>query len=300
MEGVVWGAVAGVAFGFFQATTRRANRGIDPYVATFTVLFVSFVTLAAVAVVVEQPSRLLQAPVSALVSFALAGMANFFFGWTFMVLAQQRIGAARTAVVAATAPLFGTALAFFTIGERTHPVALLGVVFVVLGVALLAGSTGGATPGVVGGSRTGVVFGLLTAIAWGASAVLARHGLDQVPTPLSGITVGMGASAAAYGIGLVIRRMRRREVPPTVGRDALLALTVAGLLVAIGIGTQWIAFGLAPLAIVLALNQLAVPVVLLAAPVIVGATGERMTKWSMLGTAITVGGTLQIIAAQAM
>ena len=299
MEGVIWGAVAGVAFGFFQVTTRRANRGVDPYVATFTVLFVSFLTLAAVAVVVEQPSRLLQAPMSALVSFALAGMANFFFGWTFMVLSQQRIGAARTAVVAATAPLFGTGLAFFTIGERTHPVALLGVVLVVIGVALLAGSTGGATP-VLGASRAGVVFGLLTAISWGASAVLARHGLDQVPTPLSGITVGMGASTAAYGIALVVRRVRRSEAPPSVGRGVLLTLTVAGLFVAIGIGTQWIAFGLAPLAIVLALNQLAVPVVLIVAPVIVGATGERMTKWSMIGTAITLGGTLLIIAAQAM
>ena len=298
MEGVVWGAVAGIAFGFFQVTTRRANRGVDPFVATFTVLAVSFVTLAVVAVVLEQPTRLVRAPASALLSFALAGMANFFFGWTFMVLGQQRIGAARTAVVAATAPLFGTALAFFAIGERIQPLALLGVVLVVVGVGVLSGSTAGTAPDAVS-PTTGLAFGLLTAISWGASAVFARHGLDQVPTPLSGITVGMGASAAAYGIGLAIRRVRRRNAPAELGRSALLTLILAGLFVATGIGTQWIAFGLAPLAIVLALNQLAVPVVLLVAPVIVGSTGERMTRWSLLGASATLGGTLLIIAARA-
>jgi drug/metabolite transporter (DMT)-like permease len=246
----------------------------------------------------EQPSRLVRAPASALVSFALAGMANFFFGWTFLVLAQQRMGAGRTAVVAATAPLFGTVLAFFTIGEHVEPVAMFGVVLVVVGVGMLAGSTAGATPGVVSGA-SGIAFGLLTAISWGASAVLARHGLDQVPTPLSGITVGMGASAAAYGIGLAVRRTRRRETPAALDRTVLLTLSLAGLFVAIGIGTQWIAFGLAPLAVVLALNQLAVPVVLMVAPAIVGSTGERMTMWSMVGAAATVGGTLLIIATRA-
>lgn len=296
MEGVVWGSIAGVAFGLFQAITRRANREADPFLATFTLILTSLVVVATFAVLIEEPSRLLEAPVSALISFALAGVANFFLGWTFLSLAQQRIGASRTSVVAGTAPLFGTALGFVVIGETVHPIALLGVILVVVGVGVLASTKSTPLPGA--STWAGLTFSLLTAIVWGATAVFARHGLDQVAMPLSGVSVGIAASAVMYGIGLVVRRVQQQQRATALPRETIVLLVVAGLFVATAIGTQWIALGLAPIAIVLALNQLAVPVVLFVAPVIVGTRGERLTKQARIGTVIVVAGTLLIIAAR--
>ena len=290
-----------MAFGLFQVTARKANHGVDPYVATFTIIMVSLSVLASFAFTFEEPGRLLDAPISAVLSFALAGVANFFSGWTCLALAQQRIGAGRTSVVAGTAPLFGTAIAFLALGESVAPVALVGVVLVVVGIGMLAsGRTGADQAGAVSGPRKlwGLTFALLTALSWGASAVLARHGLAQVAVPLSGVSVGLSASAVLYAAILLVRRLRRTGAAPRLARRSVALLGLAGVLVATGIGTQWIAIGLAPVAIVLALNQLSVPVVLAVAPVVIGTPGERLTRQGLLGAALAVVGSLLLIAAR--
>lgn len=298
MEGIALGAVGGLAFGLFQATNRRANRGVDPYLATFTVIVVSLAALVVIAGLVEQPTRLLQAAPSVVAMFALAGIGHFFIGWTLLALAQQRIGASRTGVITGAAPLFGTAIAFLFIGESVRPVALFGVLLVVAGVALLA-SNSGRQAGVEGPSAgTGWLFAGFTALAWGASPTLVRHALTEVPMPLSGVAVGMAAAATAYGFALLVRRARRGDVAP-LSRGTVATLVVAGALVATGIGTQWLALDRAPVAIVLAMNQLAVPVVLVAAPLIVGTTSERLTWLSTAGAALAVAGTVVIIASRA-
>lgn len=299
MEGVAWGAAAGLAFGLFQATNRRANRDVDPFVGTFTIILTSLVVLVALAIIVERPSLLLAAPPSVLLAFAAAGMCNFFLGWTFLALAQRRVGASRTSVVAGTAPLFGTAMAFLLIGESVHPFGLVGVALVVVGVALLAGRTRAGDASPMPRANTGLLFAGLTAASWGASAVLARFALDQVPAPFSGLSLGMTASALAYGLVLAIRRARRTDAAPApLSLPDVGLLAVAGVLVATGIGTQWIALGLAPVAIVLALNQLSVPVVLLVAPFVVGTSAERLTRSSIIGAALTVAGTVIIIVSR--
>lgn len=298
MEGVALGVVGGFAFGLFQATNRRANRDADPYLATFTVIVVSLVLLAMIAAVFEEPTRLLRSDARVVAMFAAAGLGHFFVGWTLLSLAQQRIGASRTGVVTGAAPLFGTAIAFVFIGESVRPVALLGVLLVVAGVALLASNSGRQTATSDAGVRTGWIFAGLTALAWGASPTLIRHALTKVPMPLSGVMVGMAAAATAYGAALLVRRTRRRDIEPLSGRS-IATLVIAGALVATGIGTQWLALDLAPVAIVLALNQLAVPVVLVAAPLIVGMTAERLTWLSVVGAALTVAGTVVIIVSRA-
>lgn len=298
MEGVLLGAVGGLAFGLFQATNRRANRGVDPYLATFTVIVVSLVVLAAIAAVREDPTRLLRADARIVAMFAVAGLGHFFVGWTLLALAQQRIGASRTGVITGAAPLFGTAVAFVFIGETVRPAALLGVLLVVAGVALLASSSSRQSAPGAPTAGTGWIFAGLTALTWGVSPTLVRHALTEVPMPLSGVMVGMAAAATAYGIALLVRRTRRRDVAP-LSRRTVATLGVAGALVATGIGTQWLALDLAPVAIVLAMNQLAVPVVLVAAPLIVGTTSERLTWLSMVGAALTVAGTVLIIVSRA-
>lgn len=302
MEGVMWGAIAGIAFGLFQVTNRRANQEVDAFLSTFIVILVSLGVVAVLAFVAEDPMRLVSMRPAVLIAFASAGIMNFLLGWTFLALAQQRAGAARTSVIAGTSPLFGTALAFVAIGESVSPVAMTGVVLVVLGAALLASGQNASAAASASGAGWGLFFALMTALTWGASAVLARYGLNEVAMPLSGVTLGLAGSAVLYGVALSVRGGGRGNAlagsGPLLPHSARGALLVTGVLVGIALSTQWIAFSLAPTAIVMALNQLAVPVVLVVSPWIVGVTGERLTPRGVVGTALVLAGTLLIIIAR--
>ena len=183
-------------------------------------------------------------------NFAAAGLIHFFVGWTFLTLEQQRLGAARTGGMVGTAPLFGTALAALVLGELIRPLGLVGVVLVVAGVALLSLGRSPLIPG-EGLSPWGVTFGLGAAVCWGTSPIFIRWGLEGLPYPLVGVTVGLMATALAYGTVLGILRPGR--MIPAANRRILV---LAGSVVAVAIAALWMALSLAPVAVVLALAQL--------------------------------------------
>jgi drug/metabolite transporter (DMT)-like permease len=293
MRGVLWAALAGVSFGLFQAVNRRVSRELDNYVATFILLVLSVVALGAAALLTQDLDLLWDAPPSALGWFALAGFFHFFLGWTLLGLSQRTVGAARTGVLIGTTPLWGTAIAFVVLREFVRPTALAGVALVVTGIFLLSLARGSGPTDAAPGSGLDLSYGLLTAVCWGLSPVFVRFGLEQVPAPLIGVTVGMAASAAAYG-GALLRRGHRAAV----ARSAWGGLAIAGALVALGIGSLWTALDLAPVAIVLALNQLAVLTVILTSPLIVGGAAEKLTWRTGAGGFLVLAGTLLIIFAR--
>ena len=51
-----------------------------------------------------------------------------------------------------------------------------------------------------------VVWGLGVALCFSISPIFIRHGLELLPSPLLGVTIGMGFSALGYGILLLLRR----------------------------------------------------------------------------------------------
>lgn len=297
MRGVVWAAVGGVAFGLFQATYRRGGTSVDAYVGTFVVMAAATVTLGLVTIATEGIGRFMAASPAGIGWFALAGGVHFLLGWTFLGLAQRRAGASRTGVLAGTTPLFGTALAFLALGETVRPLALAGVALVVSGIMVLTSPVRrGDMPRGGGAVLSGVAFGLLTAACWGTSPLFIRLGLQRVPSPLVGVTFGIAAAATAYALALAVRGAPRSGRP---GPAALRWLLGAGLLVSIGIAGQWIALDLAPVAVVLALNQLAVPVVVLVSPVLLADQGEGLTPRTAAGGVFVLAGTLLIITARA-
>lgn len=138
MTGVLWAVVSGVGFGLFQTLNRRAGRGIDVYWATFILLLVSAIVLAAASMATEDLELLRTAPLSALVSFGLAGFIHFFVGWTLLSVSQRWVGAARTGALVGATPLFATAIAALTLGEILSLPTLLGVALMVTGVYLVS------------------------------------------------------------------------------------------------------------------------------------------------------------------
>ena len=134
------------------------------------------------------------------------------------------------------------------------------------------------------------LFGLGTAVCFASSAIFIRAGLADLPSPLLGVTVGMVVTASAYGIILFFRRGQTRLGP--ISRDAMFFQLTAAVLIGLSTWARWIALDMAPIAVVLALGRLNVPVVILLTPLLVGYQQERVTARVWLGAALIIIGTL--------
>jgi uncharacterized membrane protein len=134
------------------------------------------------------------------------------------------------------------------------------------------------------------LFGIGTAICFAISAVFIRNGLESLPSPLLGVTVGMVIPSVVYGVVLLFRRkkIRRGSIP----KDAWLFQMAAGTIVGLSTWARWIALDMAPVAVVMALGRVNVPVVIFLAPLLVGRKAERVTPRVWLGAALIVAGTV--------
>jgi uncharacterized membrane protein len=134
------------------------------------------------------------------------------------------------------------------------------------------------------------LFGIGTAVCFAVSAIFIRSGLEGLPSPLLGVTVGMVITTIGYGVLLLFRRGQIQQ--GTIPRDALLFQVAAGAAVGLSTWARWIALTMAPVAVVMTLGRLNVPVVLLLAPLLVGRKAERVTIRVWLGAALIIAGAL--------
>jgi uncharacterized membrane protein len=134
------------------------------------------------------------------------------------------------------------------------------------------------------------LFGLGTALCFAIAAIFIRAGLEDLPSPLLGVTVGMVVTATVYGLILLFRP--GRPGPGPISRDVLFFQLTAAVLVGLSTWARWIALDMAPLAVVMALGRLNVPVVILLSPLLVGRHLERVTARVWLGAALIIIGSL--------
>lgn len=287
MGGAAWALFAGVSFGIFQAVNRRANQLIDPYRTAFALLLVAVVGLGIFAAATQDLALLSSAPVLAFLSFGAAGIIHFFFGWTLLSLSQQRIGAGNTGVVTAATPLIGSLMAALVLGEALGAVALAAIALVTAGVILIARRTSGA-----GQRLTFPWFALAASLSWGTSPLFIRWGLEGLPSPIIGVTIGLAAATALYAAVLATGKAPTTSgTPPEVRRWIL----IGGILVAVAIAAQWTALDLVEVNVVVTLQQVATPVVVLVAPLIVGTTIERWTWRLIVGMVAVIAGSTMVI-----
>ncbi len=292
MTGVLWAAVSGIGFGLFQSVNVRAVRRLDDvYVSTFLQLLIATALLLGACIAVGDLPLLADASAWALISFGLAGLVHFFLGWTLLNVSQDRIGAARTSPLLTTVPLFGLAIAAVTLGQTPGTAALAGIAVMVAGALVIT------DPRAEAGLRwQDSLPGVATAFLWALSPVFTVEGLEELDSPLLGVTIGLVFSAVAYAFVLAAtpgERRSARDLP----REGVALKLVSGVLVALAIWGRWEALDLADVGVVLSLNLLAVPTVLLLAPVIAGRHLERVDARIWLGAGLVVAGSLLLIAA---
>jgi drug/metabolite transporter (DMT)-like permease len=290
LSGAAWAAVSGIGFGVFQALNARAVRSLaSAYLSTFLQLLTATTVLAAVVAGTAELSDVTDVHGRALVMFALSGLVHFTLGWTTLNLSQQRIGAARTAPLLATSPLFGLVFAFAVHGDLPGLVALAGMAVTMLGAYLITRPDGGGRSSL---RDTGFAWG--TAAAWALSALFTVEGFRQVEDPLVGVTVSLCAASLAYGVLMLVVR----EPVRLRGSGGALALKLfAGVVVALATWSRWLGLETASVGVVLALQLLSVPVVLLLAPMVAHRGVEDVPPRLWGGSTVVVAGALVLILA---
>lgn len=293
MTGALLATASGIGFGLFQSVNVRAARGVDPFVSTFLQLVVATLALLAVAAAAGELRHLDGAPVIALVDFAVAGLLHFLAGWTLLNVSQHRIGAARSSPLLTTVPVFGVIVAAVTLGQLPGPVELVGIAIIVGGAWVVAARGAGGARGRM--HPVDALPAVLCSLCWAVSPVFTERGLERIDAPLFGVTVGLVASALAYGAILAVRPGSGAWA--AFGGEALAIKATAGILVGLATWGRWAALEFTDVGIVLALGLLSVPVVLLLAPRLAGRHLEHVDRTIWLGALLVVGGSGVLIAA---
>ncbi len=291
MSGVALALAAGVGFGLFQAVNRRANSGLDAYRATFGLLAIGTVGMTLISLITQDLAAISLAPISALGFFAAAGIVHFFFGWTLLSLSQQKVGASETGATVAATPLIATVLAALVLDEALTLVISLGVLLAVAGLATLSLRR---KPTATHDGFHVPWFGIGAAASWGTSPLFIRWGLEGLPYPLLGVNIGLAAAMLAYAVALTVTG---RWSGGAIARSHLGWITLAGVLVAMAILAQWTSYDLIAIAVAVTLMQVSAPVVIVAAPLVVGTDLERATPALLTGTALIMSGSILAILA---
>jgi uncharacterized membrane protein len=174
------------------------------------------------------------------------------------------------------------------LGQLPGAPALAAIVPMVAGAYLVSG----------GGEEArgaAALPGLACAMMWAVSPVFTVEGLEGFDSPLLGVTLGMIASVAAYGLFLLGRGRSLRGA--VIAREALAFKILAGVLVALATWWRWLAIDGTDVAVVLALALVSVPVVLFLSPLLVGRHLERVTPKVWIGAGLVVAGALLLIGA---
>ena len=292
MTGPALAAAAGLGFGVFQTLNRRAVGGMnDAYLATFLQLVTALAVLVVASLSTEDLGLLGDATAISLFYFSLAGVIHFSLGWTLLNMSQMRIGAARSSPLLATTPVFGAVIAILILQEVPAAVVWLGVGLVTAGALVVSLER-------VSEEGWGVPWrdtfpGLATALAWAISPILIKEGLEGLPSPLLGLTLGMVVAVLVYAIALPLRPSV--DGPALGSRISLAFKILAGVMVGLSVWARWASLDYTSIAVVLALGLLSVPVVLLLSPMLMGRHVERVTLQIWLGAALVVVGGLVLV-----
>lgn len=135
------------------------------------------------------------------------------------------------------------------------------------------------------------IAGIATATCFASSAIFIRYGLNELASPVIGVAIGMFVCTIAYALMLLIRgktTATQWKIPPKV----LCWQLSAGILVGLATWIRWVAMDQAPIAVVIALGRLSIPVVLILSPLLVGQKYEQVNRRVWLGASIIIIGSM--------
>ncbi len=245
MLAVLFGALAGAAFGLLMLLVRRGlGRGVDAYAGAVAMLAVA-TTLAALIAIPSFAGGGFAA--SDLWPFAIAGLVAPGAAQIILIMAVRDAGPSRAAILIGTAPLISVGIALTILDEPFRPWLVAGTVLVVAGGAVLVLERARPEHFRALGAALALLCALLFAIRDNVARWAAR---DTHPPGLVAATVALGAALAVVAAYVLVTR------PRAVARirPALAAFAPAGVAVGLGYSSLLLAFDHGRVSIVAPLN----------------------------------------------
>jgi drug/metabolite transporter (DMT)-like permease len=228
-------------------TVRRTTGGSSAIAAAVASVIVSVLVFAVILLVRGVDPGLLS-PL-ALVPFVAAGMLDPFVLRLAYFEGIDRAGARISATVLAMNPAVATVIAVPILGEDLTPGLAVGIACIVIGGGILQSSGDSDDDGddedlllreLAATDVTSVMYPVVAMVSLGISVILVKIGLERVPDPVLGATVGQTAALAAFLLVLVVSPPARNSIRrPNVRAYSMFAL--AGVFVAAALLSQYVA-----------------------------------------------------------
>jgi uncharacterized membrane protein len=204
---------------------------------------------------------------------------------SFMGIAT--LGAARSVALRTSHPLFGALFAVLVLGEELKPAVMAGTMLVIVGTFLISWQR---EQGHAAERWWYVLFPLTAALITGLIQPLVRYGFSFSDYPLF-FTALVGATSLSVSVAVapVITKFQ----PLHCSLKGLRSLVLAGLLENLGFLLFMTAFDLAPVANVSPLIATS-PMWVVLATVVMFRDLEKVAATTILGTIMTVAGTIII------
>lgn len=186
-----------------------------------------------------------------ILSFIGAGILGTLLGRATSYASIEVIGASRTAPVVSANALIATVLGVLVLGESLTPRHLLGVVFVVAGVGVIAWETSqdGATSGGIDGGLKSLALPFAAALAYGVEPIFASLGIGYgTPAPV-GLVIK--TVAATIGFTAYLYWQGRLPSPARLTSGNLRWFVLAGVGNTLFLLTYYSALSVAPVNIVM-------------------------------------------------
>lgn len=289
---VLFGLLTAVFWGLSPVLSKRGfTTGGTPLLATLALVTFGTVGLWALTGITHEPQAVLDSlTLSAAGPFVLGGVVGTGVGRLLNYSGVKALGASINSAGVATDPVFAAALGIIALGESLTPVQLLGVCFVVTGLAITVLSGGGNNRG---WPKRALLIPLGAALAYGSGAVIRRFGLLNTSTsPIQ--AAALNETAALFALCGYALFQLDRDTLTDVTLDSYTYLTAAGIINTVGLVSFFISIDNGPVVIGSTLAGMSTLMTVGASAIFLDGV-ETVTKMTGVGAVVTVVGASLVV-----
>jgi drug/metabolite transporter (DMT)-like permease len=265
--GILLSLLSAATFAFNNASARRGVLSGSALQSLAITVPIGVPLFVIVALASGNIGRLADFSLRGLAFLSLAGLLHFIFGRYCNVRASKAIGLTLSAPIVQLNLLVTLALAIAVLGERLTPLRILGIVLIIIGAALMrqgeskpVEAASAAMPEAAETFRPhyaeGYLFALLCAAGYGVTPILVRSAIGGggPGTALAAGVVSYGAATVLLAIFLLLINGWRHAID--IKPEALKWFTSSGVFVCVSQMLIYMAYSLAPLSVVVPIQQL--------------------------------------------
>lgn len=289
---VLFGLLTAVFWGLSPVLSKRGfTTGGTPLLATLVLVTFGTVGLWVLTGITHEPQAVLDSlTLSAAGPFVLGGVVGTGVGRLLNYSGVKALGASINSAGVATDPVFAAALGIIALGESLTAVQLLGVCFVVTGLAITVLSGGGNNRG---WPKRALLIPLGAALAYGSGAVIRRFGLLNTSTsPIQ--AAALNETAALFALCGYALFQLDRDTLTDVTLDSYTYLIAAGIINTVGLVSFFMSIDNGPVVIGSSLAGMSTLMTVGASAILLDDV-ETVTKMTGVGTVVTVVGASLVI-----